>query len=61
MLTFLTNCCSGRLAHLAILVDDTMDTPLAHGLTVVNMLRREGAILAKKHFYEKKCHCYSNY
>ena len=32
------------LAHLAILVEDAMDAPLAHGLAVVNMLRCEGSI-----------------
>ena len=61
MLTLLANCCSGRLAHFAIHVYDAMNTPFSHGLTIVNMLRRKGAILAKKHFYEEKCHSDSNY
>ena len=52
---------SALSAHLTILVNDTMNASFAHGLTIVNMLRRKGAILAKKHFYEEKCHCDSNY
>jgi len=48
-------------AHLSILIHDAVDATVFHGLTVVNMLRREGAILARKYFHQEKKHAYSNY
>jgi hypothetical protein len=48
-------------ALLAILIHHAMNAPLPHGLTVVNMLRREATILAKNQFYAQKCHRDSNY
>ena len=58
---FLINGESALGAHLAVLVDDAMYAAFAHGLTVVYVLRREGAILAKKYFHKKKSHADSNY
>ena len=37
---------TARGTHLAVLVDHAVDAALLHGLTVVNMLRREAPVLA---------------
>lgn len=43
-------------AHLAILIDDTMDASFTHGFGVMNMLRCKGAIFFEYHLHTQKSH-----
>jgi hypothetical protein len=38
-----------------------VDTPLAHGFAVMNMLRTERSILEENQFHAEKYHADSNY
>jgi hypothetical protein len=60
-IAFLADRIFALASHLPVLVHDAVDTPLAHGFTVMNMLRTERSVLEENQFDAEKYHADSNY